>query len=196
LFLSRRNLWLGIPPGNPKREENHVNRSEKATLIEGIKAQVASASIVVVTDFKGMSVEELTRLRVKLREAGGSCLVVKNTLARIAFTKSAHDVIKDKFKENCALALGFDDPVPVAKALSEFAKTSKVFAVRHGSLQGKALSAAEVENLARLPGRDVLLAQLLGAMNAVPTGFVSLLANIPRGLLNVLKALEEKKAAA
>ena len=172
-----------------------MNRSEKAILIEEIKAQAVSASIVVVTDFKGMSVEELTRLRVKLREAGGSYLVVKNTLARIAFTESAHASIKDKFKENCAIALGFDDPVPVAKALSDFAKTSKVFAVRHGSLQGKCLSAAEVEELARLPGREVLLAQVLGTMNAVPTGFVSLLANVPRGLLNVLKALEEKKAA-
>jgi large subunit ribosomal protein L10 len=195
LFLPRHNLWLGIPPGNPKREENHVNRSEKTIVIGEIRAQAASASIAVVTDFKGMSVEELTRLRVKLREAGGRYLVVKNTLARLAFTDSAHDSIKDKFKENCAIALGFDDPVPVAKALSEFAKTSKIFAVRHGSLHGKVLSAAQVEDLARLPSREVLLAQVLGTMNAVPTGFVSLLANIPRGLLNVLKALEEKKAA-
>lgn len=173
-----------------------MNRSEKAVLIEEIRRQVASASIVMVTDFKGMSVEELTRLRVKVREAGGSYLVVKNTLARNAFTDGVHDSIKDKFKESCALALGFDDPVSVAKVVSEFARTSKVFAVRHGSLQGKALSAAEVESLARLPSRDVLLAQVLGTMNAVPTAFVSLLANVPRGLLNVLKALEEKKAAA
>ena len=172
-----------------------MNRSQKATLIEEIKAQAASASIAVVTDFKGMSVEELTRLRCKLREAGGGYLVVKNTLARIAFTESAHDSIKDKFKENCAIALGFGDPVPVAKAVSEFAKTSKLFVIRHGSLHGKALSAAEVESLAKLPSREVLLAQLLGTMNAVPTGFVSLLANVPRGLLNVLKALETKKAA-
>jgi len=173
-----------------------VNRSEKAGLIEEIKAQAATASIAVVTDFQGMSVEELTRLRVKLREVGGKYLVVKNTLARIAFTGSAHDPVKEKFKANCALALGFGDPVPVAKAVSEFAKTSKIFAVRHGSLQGKVLSAADVEELARLPGREVLLARLLGTMNAVPTGFVSLLANVPRGLLNALKALEEKKAAA
>jgi large subunit ribosomal protein L10 len=173
-----------------------VNKSEKSVLIEGIKAQASSASIAVVTDFRGMSVEELTRLRVKLREAGGTYHVVKNTLARIAFTGGAHDTIKDKFKENCAVAFGFDDPVSVAKALSEFARTSKLFSVRHGSLQGKALSAAKVEELAALPGRDVLLARVLGTMNAVPTGFVSLLANIPRGLLNVLKALEEKKAAA
>jgi large subunit ribosomal protein L10 len=179
-----------------KREENHVKRSEKAILIDKIKAQAALASIAVVTDFKGMSVEELTRLRVKLREVGGGYMVVKNTLARIAFTDGAHDSIKDKFKENCAVALGYDDPVPVAKALSEFARTSKIFAIRHGSLHGKVLSAAQVEDLARLPSREVLLAGLLGTMNAVPAGFVSLLANVPRGLLNVLKALEEKKAAA
>jgi large subunit ribosomal protein L10 len=172
-----------------------VYKSEKAELIERIKAQAEAASIAVVTDFKGMSVEELTRLRVKLREAGGRYLVVKNTLARIAFTGGAHDSIKDRFKENCAVALGFDDPIPVAKTLSEFARTSKIFALRHGSLQGKALSAAQVESLAALPSREVLLAQTLGTMNAVPTGFVSLLANIPRGLLNVLKALEQKKAA-
>ena len=172
-----------------------MNRSDKAALIEQIQAQAQSASIAVVTDFKGMSVEELTRLRVKLREAGGTYHVVKNTLARIAFTDSAHDAIKDKFKENCAIALGFEDPVSVAKAISEFAKTSKIFAVRHASLQGKVLSAAQVEDLAKLPSREVLLAQVLGTMNAVPTGFVSLLANIPRSLLYALKAIEEKKAA-
>ena len=172
-----------------------MDRSKKAAVLEEIRAKALGSSLAVVTDFKGMSVEELTKLRVKIREAGGEYYVVKNTLARIAFTGSTHDVIKDRFKENCGVALGSSEPVPVAKAVSEFAKTSKIFAVRHGSLQGKALSAAAVEDLARLPSREVLLAQLLGTMNAVPTGFVSLLANVPRGLLNVLKALEEKKAA-
>lgn len=188
-------LWLGIPSGNPKREENHVKRSEKAVIIEAIKAKTASASITVVTDFKGMPVEELTRLRVKLREAGGEYYVVKNTLARIAFTGGAHDSIKDDFKENCAIALGFQDPVAVAKAVSEFAKTSKIFKVRHGSLEGKALSAAQVDNLAKLPSKEQLLGQMLGTMNAVPTSFVSLFANMIRPLLYALKAIEEKKAA-
>ena len=92
------------------------NRSEKAVLIEQVKDYASRASFAVVTDFKGMPVEELTRLRVKLREAGGEYYVVKNTLARIAFTGSTHDSIKDNFKENCAVALGFQDPVAVAKA--------------------------------------------------------------------------------
>ena len=172
-----------------------MNRSEKAALIAQIKAKADAASFVVVTDFKGMTVEERTRLRVKLREAGGECLVVKNTLARIALTDGTHDVIKDKFKENCAVAFGFGDPVPVAKAVSDFAKTSKLFAVRLASLEGKALSADQVESLAKLPGKQEMLGQLLGTMNAVPTNFVSLFANMVRPLLYALKAIEEKKAA-
>ena len=172
-----------------------MNRSEKAVIIEALKEKAQGASIAVVTDFKGMPVEELTRLRVKLREAGGEYYVVKNTLARIAFTGSTHDSIKDNFKENCAVALGFQDPVAVAKAISEFAKTSKIFAVRHASLEGKVLSAAQLEDLAKLPSKEQLLAKLLGTLNAVPTNFVSLFANIQRGLLYALKAIEQKKAA-
>lgn len=172
-----------------------MNRSEKAAIIEEIRSRSASSTIAVVTDFKGMSVEELTRLRVKLRECGGEIIVVKNTLARIALSDTAHTSIKDDFKENCAIALGFSDPVAVAKALCEFAKTSKLFKIRHASLEGKPLTTAQVEALAALPPKEQLLAQVLGTMNAVPTNFVSLMANMIRPLLYALKALEEKKAA-
>ena len=98
-----------------------MNRSEKAALIAQIKAKADAASFVVVTDFKGMTVEELTRLRAKLYECGGEYLVVKNTLARIALTDGMHDSVKDMFKENCGIALATQDPVAVAKAVSEFA---------------------------------------------------------------------------
>ena len=172
-----------------------MNRSQKAAVMEEIRAKTQSASIAVVTDFQGMPVEELTKLRVKIREAGGEYLVVKNTLARVAVSGGTHDVIKDKFKENCGVALGASDPVPVAKALTDFAKTSKKFAVRHASREGKFLTAADVTELARLPGKPELLAQTLGTMNAVPTNFVSLFANIIRGMLYALKAIEEQKAA-
>lgn len=172
-----------------------MNRSEKTAIIGQIKGRAESASIAVVTDFKGMSVEELTRLRVKIRESGGEYYVVKNTLARLALTDTAHASIKDDFKENCAVALGFEDPVAVAKALSDFAKTSKLLKVRHASLEGKKLSSAQVEDLAKLPSKEQLLGQVLGTMNAVPTNLVSLMANMIRPLLYALKALEEKKAA-
>ena len=173
-----------------------MDRSQKAAVIEAIKARAESASFAVLTDFKGMTVEELTSLRDSLRKAGGEYYVVKNTLARIAFTGGPHDVVKDKFHENCAIALGFDDPVAVAKAVSDFAKQSKLFKLSCASLDGKEMTPEQVDALAKLPSKEQLLAQLLGTMNAVPTQFVSLFANIQRGLLYALKAIEEQKKAA
>ena len=173
-----------------------MNRSGKAAIIEAVKARADKASFAVITDFKGMTVEELTNLRVALRNAGGEYLVVKNTLARIALTDGTHDAIKDKFHDNCGVAFGFDDPVAVAKALSDFAKQSKLFELRCASLDGKAMDAAQIDALAKLPGREQLLGQLLGTMNAVPTNFVSLFANVLRGLLYALKGIEDQKANA
>ena len=173
-----------------------MNRSGKAAIIEAVKARADKASFAVITDFKGMTVEELTNLRVSLRNAGGEYLVVKNTLARIALTDGTHDAIKDKFHDNCGVAFGFDDPVAVAKALSDFAKQSKLFELRCASLDGKALDAAQIDALAKLPGREQLLGHLLGTMNAVPTNFVSLFANVVRGLLYALKGIEDQKSNA
>lgn len=173
-----------------------MTRSEKAAIIDSIRDRADKASLAALTDFKGMTVDELTGLRVKLRDVGGEYHVVKNTLARIAYTDGKHDVLKDKFHENCGIALAFDDPVQVAKALSDFAKQSKLFQLRCASLDGKEMSAEQIEALAKLPGREQLLAQLLGTMNAIPTNLVSLFANMLRGLLYALKAIEEKKAQA
>ncbi len=173
-----------------------MNRTEKAAIIKDIEDKVSSASLVVVSDFKGMTVEELTDLRIKIRNAGGTLCVVKNTLARIALSSesSSHEVISQMFKENCVLALGFEDPVAIAKVLSEFVKTSKKFSIRHGSLDGKLMTPAQIEALASLPSKEQLLAQVLGTMNAVPTNLVSLMANMIRPLLYALKDLEQKKA--
>lgn len=173
-----------------------MNRSGKAAIIEAVKARADKASFAVITDFKGMTVEELTNLRVSLRTAGGEYHVVKNTLARIALTDGTHDAIKDKFHDNCGVAFGFDDPVAVAKALSDFAKQSKLFELRCASLDGKAMDAAQIDALAKLPSKEQLLGQLLGTMNAVPTNFVSLFANVLRGLLYALKGIEDQKANA
>lgn len=171
------------------------NRSEKAVIIEQVKECASRASFAVVTDFKGMSVEELTGLRVALRAAGGEYHVVKNTLARIALTDTEHSAIAPSLKDNCAIALGFQDPVAVAKALTDYAKTNAKLEIRQASLDGKELNPAQVADLAKLPSKEQLLAQALATMNAVPTNFVSLMANMIRPLLYALKAIEEKKAA-
>ena len=172
-----------------------MKRSEKAAIIEQLKARAENAAISLVTDFKGMSVEELTILRGKIRTAEGEFYVVKNTLASIAFKGTSHEGIADMFKENCAVALGFSDPVAIAKVVAEHAKGSKKFALRHASLEGKLLSVDDIKALSTLPSKPELLAKALGTMNAVPTNFVCLFANIIRGMLNCLKAIEEQKAA-
>jgi large subunit ribosomal protein L10 len=169
------------------------NRAQKAEIIDRLKDRAARASIAVVTDFKGLTVEEVTNLRVKLRDLGVDYQVVKNTLARIALTDSPHDVITQQFKEQCAIAFGYEDPVAAAKALVDYTKANKKFALRFASLQGQVIDEAGIRSLSTLPGKPQLLASLLGTMNAVPTGFVSLLANVPRGMLNVLTALKERK---
>jgi large subunit ribosomal protein L10 len=173
-----------------------VNRTEKAAVIERLISKSQDAPIAVVADFKGMPVEEMIRLRVKLRAVGGELVIVKNTLARIAFTNGKHDAIKDMFRENCAVAVGLKDPVALAKAITDFARTSKTLVLKHGSLEGKVLTAAQIDDLAKLPSKQELLARALGTMNAVPTNFVSLFANMLRGMLYALKAIEEQKKTA
>lgn len=170
-----------------------MNRDDKAVIIQSIRDKAQRACIAVVTDFKGLSVEEMTRLRTVLRESNVEYQVVKNTLARIAFDDSQHDVIKDKFKECCAIAFGYDDPVVAAKVLVEFEKKSKKFQTRFASLEGKFLEAPSLKDLSELPGREELLARTLGTMNAVPTNFVCLFANMLRGMLNALNGIKEQK---
>lgn len=172
-----------------------MNRSQKAAIVEELKAKAERASITVVTDFKGLPVEELTELRVKLRQGDADYQIVKNTLARLAFTGTTHESLSPFFKENCGVALGYEDPVVVAKAVVEFAKTSKKFTVKHASLEGKFLTEEQLTELAKLPGKQELLAKTLGTMNAVPTNFVGLFANIIRGFLYALNAIKEQKAA-
>ncbi len=171
-------------------------KARKSEIIEALRAKADRAGIAVVTDFKGLTVEELTDLRVKLRAAGVDYQVVKNTLARKAVKGGTHEALAVHFKENCAVAFGYDDPVVAAKVLVDYAKTSKKFAIRLASLSGKIIDEQGVKDLSTLPGKPELLARLLGTMNAVPTNFVSLFANMIRGLLYALNGVKEKKEAA
>lgn len=170
-----------------------MNRAEKAKIIEQLKERADKASITLVSDFKGLKVEDLNALRVKLRESGVDYQVVKNTLARIALEETRHDVIRDSFKDCCALAFGYDDPVLAAKVLADFAKQNKKFSLRFASLEGKFLDEQAIQELSKLPGREELLAKLLGTMNAVPTNFVGLFANMLRNMLYALNAIKEQK---
>lgn len=170
-----------------------MNRAEKAKVIEDLQQRVQNAGITLVTDFRGLKVNELEELRQKLRENNIDYQVVKNTLARIAFKDSPHQVLQDEFNDCCGIAFGYDDPVVAAKLVSEFAKKNKKFGLRFASYEGQLLSEESIVELSKLPGREELLAKLLSTCNAVPTQFVGLFANLLRNMLYALNAIKEQK---
>jgi large subunit ribosomal protein L10 len=173
-----------------------MNRQEKAQIIEQLNEKAARANIAVVTDFKGLSVEDITQLRAKCFEIGVDYQVVKNTLARLALKDTDHGELSEHLKENCAIAFGYDDPVALAKALADFSKGNKKFAMRFGSLEGKFLDNDGVKELATMPSKPELLSSVLGTMQAVPRNFVCLFANIERKFLYALTAIKDQKEAA
>ena len=170
-----------------------MNRAEKAIVIEQLQHKAQKAGIALVTDFRGLKVNELEDLREILRENNIDYQVVKNTLAKIAFSGTSHGILNEELKDCCGIAFGYDDPVVAAKLLTEFAKKNKKFSLRFASYEGQFLSEDSVAELSKLPGRDELLAKLLATMNAVPTNFVGLFANVQRTLLYALNAIKEQK---
>ena len=174
-------------------EEVSKTREEKAELIQKIKEKVDKASIILVTDFKGLTVEEMETLRSMLREKGIDYQVVKNTLARIALRNTEFEVLSDALRENCAFAFGYDDPVVAAKVLSEYKKKNKDFLIKYGAFEGELLDAEKIDQLSKLASKEELLSQMLATLNAVPTNFVCLFANLLRSFLTLLTNFKDKK---
>jgi large subunit ribosomal protein L10 len=171
-----------------------VNRSEKQAVVDTMAERLGRAKALVLTNFNGLKVEQITELRQQLREKDLEYVVVKNTLLRRASEGSAASALSDQMVGPNGLAISYGDPVALAKSLMDFAKTNPKLEVRGGLLEGKLIGVEQVAELAKLPSREVLLAMLLGAMNGVPRNLVSVLAAVPRSLMNVLKAIEEQKA--
>ena len=165
----------------------------KQRITEDLHDRLARSAIIVLTDYKGLDVTSINDLRRKLREANIEYQVVKNTLLVRAAENTDVALIKDHFKGPSAIAISYDDPVAPAKVLTQFAKDNNKLEIKVGVLNGKVLDAQDIKALAMLPAREVMLAQLLATLNAVPTSFVRVLAEVPRSMLNVLTALKDQK---
>jgi large subunit ribosomal protein L10 len=172
-----------------------VNRKDKEAVVQDMAERLGRAKALVLTNFSGLKVEQMTTLRQQLREKGFEYVVVKNTLLKRAAQGLPAEVLGDKLAGPGGLGISYDDPVGLAKALMDFAKTNPKLDIRAGVLSGKLIAPEQVADLAKLPSREVLLAMLLGTLQGVPRNLVSVLAAVPRSLMNVLKAIEEKKAA-
>jgi len=172
-----------------------LNKSSKEQVVAELAGKLAEAKAAFLADYRGLDVEQANKLRGELREAGVEFRVVKNTLLNLAAKGTASECLKDHFVGPTAIAIAAEDPVAPAKVLSEFAKASKTFELKAGMLDGGLLSLEDIKALAELPSREVLLAKMLGSINAPVSNFVGVLAAVPRSLVQVLGAIQDKKAA-
>ncbi len=170
-----------------------MNRDQKTDLINALNETFSKAKFAVVTDYRGLKMTELEKLRKTLRENDAQIQVAKNTLLRRAIKGTAYEGLAESLTGTTAIAVGFNEPVGPAKALTAFAKEFNSFVIRSASLDGSLLSAEDVLALSKLPGREELLAKLLGTMAAVPTSFVRVLSAVPQKLLYALTAIKEQK---
>jgi large subunit ribosomal protein L10 len=142
-----------------------LNRSEKQAVIEEVTDLAAKAQTLVIAEYRGITVAAMTKLRSDARSKGVSLSVLKNTLARRAVAGSAFEVVADQMTG--PLIYGFsEDAVAAAKVVSDFAKTNDKLVIRGGAFGGKALDVNGVKQLANIPPKEVLLAQLLGLMQS------------------------------
>ncbi len=139
---------------------------EKKQIVASMSEQFKTAVSGVFVDYCGLSVEEDTQLRNKLREAGVEYKVIKNTLARFAAKEVGFDELDPILNGPTSLALSMTDEVAPAKVIAEFAKTHEQLEIKAGFLDGKVLQLDEVKTLAATPNRETLLAKLLGSLNA------------------------------
>ena len=172
--------------------------SEKQALVASIKEKLTTAKGAVLTSYKGLTVAQDTELRRALREAGVSYHVVKNTMTRIAAKEAGLEEINEHLAGTTALAVSTTDAIAPAKAICEFIKKNKledngVLVVKVGLVDGKVINADDVKALASLPSREVLIAKLLGSMQAPISNTVNVLQGVIRNAVYVLDAVRQQK---
>jgi len=166
---------------------------QKMQIVKDLNERFSRSKIVILTDYKGLDVTAMNDLRRKLREAEIEYKVVKNTLLIRASEETDTALIKDAFTGPSAVALSYDDPVAPAKVLTDFSKNYQKLEIKVGVMNGRVLDLSAIKALSNLPSREVILSQLLSALNGVPTSFVRTISAIPKSFLNVLQAIKEQK---
>ena len=170
-----------------------MNRTEKSGLVEKLRAEFQQNSSLILLDYRGLSVAEITELRRRLSAASLSLRVVKNRLARLASADTGAEKLSACWRGPIAVTLCRNKPGEGAKIIAEFLKNHPGVTIRGGLIEGKPVSATDVEEVAKLPSRDLLLGMVLRGLLGPLTGFVGLLSQIPRSFLGVLTAIEQEK---
>ncbi|UWG97908.1 50S ribosomal protein L10 [Dehalobacter sp. DCM] len=170
------------------------NFDEKQKVVEDIKQKFQGASGVVLADYRGLTVAQVTNLRVELRQAGVEYRVLKNTMVRRAADEMGIKGLDEFLEGPTALAFSAD-PVAPAKILSEFSKKTKTLTIKAGVLEGRVIDADKVKDLANLPSREVLLSQVLAGMQGPLQGMVNVLQGPIRKFGYALEEVRKLKEA-
>ncbi|MGI6109731.1 MAG: 50S ribosomal protein L10 [Eubacteriaceae bacterium] len=168
----------------------------KSQLVSEIAEKLKNSPSTIVVDYRGLNVDEVTNLRKQARDAGVEYKVYKNTMVRRALEQAGIEGMEEYFTGPTAVAFAAEDAVTPAKILNDFTKDHKNLEIKAGLVDGKVVDTAGVVQLAKLPSKEVLIAQVLGGLNAPITGFVGVLNANLRGLAVALGQIAEQKAAA
>ena len=169
-----------------------MERAEKVALVASLQEKFQQAQVTLLASPQGLTVAEVTNLRKQLRAVNGEFKVAKNTLARLAVADTQYAPITPMLEQANALVFGYSDPVAVAKVLVKYGEENKKLTIRGGVLNGKTLQPEAVGDLAKLPSREVLLAQLLGLLQAPAS---QLLRTINEPGARITRLIEKLRAA-
>ncbi len=173
-----------------------MNQDEKTALIAGLHDRLTSSSLGVVTEYRGLTVAQMNKLRRELQAVGASYRVSKNTLTRRAIKETAFAKLNDLLRGPTGLVTTEKDAVAVAKVLVKFAEQNDKLKISGGVLDGESLPAASLTALSRLPSREVLIAQLLGLLQAPASQLLRTIQEPGASLVRLLGAIEKSKASA
>lgn len=174
-----------------------MNRESKTELAKSLKDKFSKAKVAIFADYKGLKADQADILRRVLRGTNTEVKVLKNNIARLVMKESGspdQKAVMDAVVGPTLVAFAYGDPAAAAKVIAKFAKENEALKLKDSLFGEKLMPAASVDELSMLPSREVLVAKLLGTMNAPITNFVGVLAAVPRSLVTVLSAIEKKKA--
>ncbi len=162
---------------------------KKREIVESLRDALSRCNLGVLTDYRGLTMAELTELRRELRKSGIEYQVVKNSLAQIAARGSGIDNLADSFVGPIAIAFDYSESHGAAKVLADYIRSTKsILNIKGGWLEDRVLSSAEVETLAKLPSKEVLIAQVMAGMQSPIYNLVNVLAGPIRSIMGVLQA--------
>lgn len=170
-----------------------MDKQTKEKTIAELQGKLKKAQLAILAGYTGMNVEKINALRNELRKAGTEFRVIKNTLFGIASEKTDYEGLKGHLRGPLAVVLTYEDVVAPTKILSEFARKNAELDVKVGMMGGKLLDRKQIEVLASLPSKEVLIAKLLSVFVGAQASMVHVLAAVPRSLVQVLNAYREKK---